>query len=306
MIDTYVEAIAQADLFVVSGAGAVVDEFAPLALTVLEQIETVRRRHARVAMMGQGLGPIDDVQLRRRCAHVLPQLDVLGLREGHTGPALLGSLGVVGPTIEMTGDDAVALAARTRAQELGRALGVNLRRARYARVGDAAQRLVRDALADFVQWRQVPLEPLPISFVAKEDDLSSIAAVLPRGYGCNTSRAWVPPSVMAERVARCRVVLTGSYHAAVFALAQGIPVVGLSASPYYDQKFSGLKDLYGAACQKFDVRSGVDGATPRLVEALVEAWEHAPELRNPALEVSDDLAESSRRLYSTLIPIAES
>ena len=35
------------------------------------------------------------------------------------------------------------------------------------------------------------------------------------------------------------VEVTGSYHAGVFALAQGIPVVGLLQSAYYEQKFIG-------------------------------------------------------------------
>ena len=42
--------------------------------------------------------------------------------------------------------------------------------------------------------------------------------------------------------------MTGAYHAAVFALAQGIPVVCLSNSPYYLAKFQGLEDLFGVGC----------------------------------------------------------
>ena len=51
-----------------------------------------------------------------------------------------------------------------------------------------------------------------------------------------------------KQTARCRVVVTGAYHAAVFALAQGIPVVCLSNSPYYLAKFQGLEDLFGSGC----------------------------------------------------------
>ena len=47
-------------------------------------------------------------------------------------------------------------------------------------------------------------------------------------------------ALVIERVGECRVVVTGSYHGAVFALAQGIPVVALVKSPYYVNKMAGL------------------------------------------------------------------
>jgi polysaccharide pyruvyl transferase WcaK-like protein len=56
-------------------------------------------------------------------------------------------------------------------------------------------------------------------------------------------------------VSRCRVVVTGSYHAGVFALAQGIPVVATAASRYYHDKFSGLADLFGGGGDIVDVGS---------------------------------------------------
>jgi polysaccharide pyruvyl transferase WcaK-like protein len=45
------------------------------------------------------------------------------------------------------------------------------------------------------------------------------------------------------------VVVAGSYHAAVFALSQGIPVVALVKSPYYVNKMVGLGDQFGAGCE---------------------------------------------------------
>ena len=48
------------------------------------------------------------------------------------------------------------------------------------------------------------------------------------------------PQLVIDRVGECKVVVTGSYHGAVFALAQGIPVVALVKSPYYVNKMAGL------------------------------------------------------------------
>lgn len=44
-----------------------------------------------------------------------------------------------------------------------------------------------------------------------------------------------------ERIQRCRHVVTGSYQAAVLALAQGIAAVGLTRSPYYDARLLGQR-----------------------------------------------------------------
>jgi colanic acid/amylovoran biosynthesis protein len=44
-------------------------------------------------------------------------------------------------------------------------------------------------------------------------------------------------------------VITGTYHGAIFALAQGIPVIGLANSDEYFYKLSGLTDEFGQGCQ---------------------------------------------------------
>ena len=50
------------------------------------------------------------------------------------------------------------------------------------------------------------------------------------------------PRAIIKRIGRCRVVVTGSYHVAVFALSQGIPAICLANSEYYEIKFRGLAD----------------------------------------------------------------
>ena len=57
------------------------------------------------------------------------------------------------------------------------------------------------------------------------------------------------PWALARQVGRCRIVVSGAYHVAVFALAQGIPVVGLSSSRYYDDKFEGLAAMFGTGLE---------------------------------------------------------
>ena len=57
-----------------------------------------------------------------------------------------------------------------------------------------------------------------------------------------------------NQIARCRVVITGSYHAGVFALSQGIPVVAIVNSDYYSSKFIGLADQFGGGVEIVDLK----------------------------------------------------
>ena len=62
-------------------------------------------------------------------------------------------------------------------------------------------------------------------------------------------------------IARCRLVVTGSYHAALFALSMGVPAIGIATSRYYEDKFLGLADQFGPRLlRRLHVRSGLAGA----------------------------------------------
>lgn len=72
------------------------------------------------------------------------------------------------------------------------------------------------------------------------------------------------PQQLADRAARCRVIVTGSYHAAVFGLAAGVPAVCITNSTYYDLKFRGLSAQFPGGCHI--VRPG-----PRFKHELTKA-----------------------------------
>ena len=86
---------------------------------------------------------------------------------------------------------------------------------------------------------------VPISHYPTEVDGAVNAALL--GAWSEPADEVVTPLGVVEHISRCRAVVTGSYHAAVFALAQGIPAVGLTGSAYYDAKFAGLADQFGGS-----------------------------------------------------------
>jgi colanic acid/amylovoran biosynthesis protein len=103
------------------------------------------------------------------------------------------------------------------------------------------------------------------------------------------------PEDVIRLIGRCRVVVTGSYHGGVFALAQGIPVVGLVQSPYYEQKFTGLQEQFPGGCRMIDFRRPV--ASSEIEDAIRSAWESAEGVRESLLEAAARQIELSRATY---------
>jgi polysaccharide pyruvyl transferase WcaK-like protein len=295
-VDCFVSAVRSADLLVVSGAGAITDEFAPLALTILDLVELASRRGIPTAMMGQGIGPISRRSLNRRAAAVLPRVDLIGLRERVCGLPLLRSFGVPEERIRVTGDDAMELAFRAGSSTDGaHALGVSIRRSRYSGVTDPAQASVATALRRAAEELEADLTSLPISSYEKEDDASAIGEMLQTAV-----EAEIPatPLELIDRTRSCRVVVTGSYHAAVFALAQGTPAIGLAASEYYRAKFAGLIDLFGPECRV--VRLDLPDLSAALSHEIREAWVATPEARSQLRRAAQGQVDASNAAYREL------
>ena len=92
--------------------------------------------------------------------------------------------------------------------------------------------------------------------------------------------------------------MTGAYHAAVFALSQGIPVVGISASDDYTAKFLGLEDQFGVGCET--VLLGASGASEKLAGALERAWQLAEKVRVPLQEAARRQIALSQGAYERI------
>ncbi|HTX21590.1 MAG TPA: polysaccharide pyruvyl transferase family protein [Candidatus Aquilonibacter sp.] len=93
------------------------------------------------------------------------------------------------------------------------------------------------------------------------------------------------PLKVIRPISTCRVVITGSYHAAVFALAQGIPVVGFVQSAYYRDKFCGLADEFGCGC--ILLRGDDPEFSKKLGTAIDELWARAGELKPKLLAAAE-------------------
>ncbi len=295
-LDAFVEAISDADLFVVCGAGGFTDSTRDWNISTLNTVEEAVYRGVPVLMFGQGMGPLSDSHVQCRARKVLPEVRLLSLREGRAGPAVAESLGIKPSRIMTTGDEAVELAYEARVSEPGKGLGINLRVASYSNVSHDMIDNVRSVLQEFARRHNASLLPVPIAFHASANDHLTIQQLL-KGFD-NQSDGGVTlntPLKVIKQAGMCRIVVTGAYHAAVFALSQGIPVVGLSASDDYAAKFLGLQDQFGLGCEMVTL-DAVD-VTERLGEAIEKAWKSAEEVRPLLLEAARRQIEMSQGAY---------
>ena len=292
------EVLREADLVLVSGGGAMTDAFLPHPLMILDRLELGTLLGKVTAMVGQGIGPIGDPLLAARMRAVLPSVDLIALRERRAGAPLLQTFGVSPERLHMTGDDAIELAyehARiSDGTNLANAVGVNLRRAEYSGVSPELAMMVAEVLGDHARRRASELLPVPISHHPGESDATTLGAIL----GGDGGAALQTPLEVIEQVARCRLVVTGSYHAAVFAVAQGIPAVGLSGSAYYADKFGGLADLFPEGCSV--VALDAPDARERLAAAVERGWDQATATRTALLSAAERQVDASRAAFMSL------
>ena len=81
-VDEFLHALYDADIFVSSGAGAFNDEFASLAISILDLLQMAKETGAVTAVLGHGVGPITEPALLRRAREVLPGIDIVTLQGG--------------------------------------------------------------------------------------------------------------------------------------------------------------------------------------------------------------------------------
>ena len=301
----YLEAILRADLVVASGGGYITDFFKGHAEIVLDTLRMAIRLGKPIAMMGQGLGPIQHPALLDKVRRILPQVALIALREGRAAPRLLDTLGVAPERVIITGDDAVEVAYQMRPSRLGEGMGVNLRIASYAEVGSKLTRIIRAALHEAAKTCRAPLVPVPISFRPWDSDVEALRLLM-AGYEpvWNGQGDLDAPQAVIGQVRRCRLVVTGSYHGAVFALAQGIPAIGLARSAYYVDKFLGLAEQFGQGCRVVQLDEGT--LQEQLRYSIAEVWRSAEQMRPRLLEAAARQVEKGRAAYWRLAEVMAS
>ena len=315
----FAAAFRDSNLVVVSGAGGITDHAANWARPVMQLLHVAAGRRKTTAMFSHGLGPLTDSELIEQARSALPKLHLLALREGCYGPALAGQIGVPADRTVVTGDDAIELAYNARRSEPGSGIGFNLRVSSSANTPQSLVERMRPLIHDIATDLSSFLIPLPVSFnersqrtaneqyLALPDDTDA-ATLKKLGIGwlqdADGGETLNTPAGLIEAVGNCRIVITGAYHAAVFALSQGIPVICLANSTYFRDKFSGLIDQFG---NHGIILSPADPSFEHdLRDAAQRLWSAAERLRRPLLQAAARQIELGYWAYGKLAESAVS
>jgi polysaccharide pyruvyl transferase WcaK-like protein len=290
-----------ADLVIATGGGYMNDLF-HMANNVLNTLQLAVTLQKKTAIFGNGLGPLRDSKTLLKAKCTLPAIDVIGLRENRVGPSLLKSFGVASERVIVTGDDAIELSYQARKDVLGDGIGVNLRIASYSDVSFDAIESVRKSLHSIARFYDIKLIPVPIARYSapapkfEEPDSVSIKKLI-EGFTDQSDGGLHldTPEKVIENVSLCRVVVTGSYHAGVFALSQGIPVVALAKSEYYVDKFLGLAVQFGIGCEVVFLND--KNLEETLTSTIQKLWSQAEDLRPKLLESAKSQIELSLSAY---------
>ncbi len=298
----FLNAVERADLLLICGQGGLTDHAHSHAMQLLSLIEMAVRRRIPVAMVSQGIGPMKNAELLSAAAAVLPHAQLIALRENRAGLDLLTQLGVDRARVVTTGDDAIELAYEARSADPGDALGVNLRVARSSGVGSDFIPVFREVISTFLANHEVPVVPLPIGRGIASADCRTLRDVLEGIANDSDGGEWLDmPLKVIEQAGRCRLVITGAYHAAVFALAQGIPTVCIAKSQYFIDKFLGLEAQFGVGCSVVMVDS------PRVKEETIAAmdrlWRSAPDLRDSLQQAALRQLNAGREAYGRIVDL---
>lgn len=287
------QSVRQADLVLSSGGGFINDIFWAHTVGVLSVLRMAQRLGKPTAMFGQGIGPgpLTNPFLKRLVNQTIPRLLLIGVREELGSVPLLRAHGVEQERIRVTGDDALLLAVLPKRPQTGTSIGLNMRVAFYSGidanvasraatvVSESARRHGAASVALPVSAHKVGV---PLQFRVESDQAT---APLVNGADCGNSMAGQQeiahiqtPGELIERAAQCRVIVTASYHAAVFGLAAGVPTVCVTNSSYYDLKFRGLAAQFpGGGC--YFVRPG-RLFERELSDAIDKAWETSEACRD--------------------------
>ena len=205
--------------------------------------------------------------------------------------------------VTVTGDDAIELACSVRQPTIGSDLGICLRVADYSPVGARAKEVVGQVVRAAASEQDAALVPLIISEYRSEDRRSTLPLVTNHPRVVAPLGRFVPARDVARRVSRCRVLVTGAYHMGVFALSQGIPVVGLTSSEYYDDKFLGLCDMFEGGLQLVHLDDPELGT--QLSNSIRELWQQAPVLRDGLRRRADEQLRASTELFGRIFELVE-
>lgn len=254
-VEKWLDLVASMDCVIATGGGYINDSFIFHATGICNTLSFAQNLYKPTAMLGQGIGPISDKVLKEKIIRVLQSVQLISLREKLTGLAILKKWKINSDVIKVTGDDALEFAIGGADSSIEKnCAGINLRLSNYSGISTAQVNLLREFLKDFHEKMSLPYMPIPIDCSEKDSDEKSIMQLIDQRDISKDYKFPKMPEDLCKLIACCKFVITGSYHAAIFSVAQGIPVIGLVHSQYYQYKFDGIIDMFGSGVFVVDFR----------------------------------------------------
>ena len=292
-----IEAIRASDAFAVAGGGNMASLWPMHVYERATLAELARRAGKPYVVTGQTIGPVLDGDDRALVAELLSGAELVGLRE-RASFELVRTLGVPESRLTATIDDASFVG-------LGPGLGVGVGPSTDAATGAAAAAAPycavslsahvgaadRTAFAEAVARlldRVVDETGLEVVFLAhwaslRSDDERGDSLLHRAVIDRMTRPARVEPTTdtaAAARFAReASLHLTSRYHPAVFAVAAGVPTVGIAVDDYTTVKLTGALANFGQS-SVVSAEQMLAGSADRIVldawgarDAVRTAWE---------------------------------
>lgn len=300
--DAFYEQVRAADAVVAAGGGYINDFYHEHAWKVLATLSLAQGLRRPTAMFGAGLGPITRHDLRWRAGQILPRLRVLALREAALGPRVVRELCATDVQIVISGDDAVPVALRQAVGPISdrNAIGVNLRLSADAEVPESALASVREGIEHAAARHAATIVPLVIrTQLSPVNDVTSAERIFGPAIDLSAARTVTTPQQALQQVARCRVVVTGAYHNAVFALSMGIPVVGLCRSTYYTAKLRGVAEGFGTGMSIISLDD--PALSQRLPAEIARWWTQAASVAAPLRDAARRQTELGESAYGQFL-----
>lgn len=258
-------AIKYSDGLVISGAGAINDDYSPHGVSSWGLIvQWAKQLGTPVAIVGQGIGPLTHDHDRKSVAKMLGAAELVTVRE-RGSQQLVAKLSSTSIVPKVTPDWALTIVP----MEDDRALAAELHNKLFAgnpflvvsvHRRHTTSRRVIDKLALTLEGivksaRDRGMQTLFVSNMTAEgysDDRETAQLLIRRWSSENRANLIIQSEPMTPRVtrallARASGLVATRYHPMVFAFAEGTPCVGISYDSYYDQKLGGLSELFSVS-----------------------------------------------------------
>jgi polysaccharide pyruvyl transferase WcaK-like protein len=294
----YYQLFSEIDLVVMTGGGYVTDVFMGETVRKLEILSIAKAMGKTTIAFGQGLGPVEDKYFFSRVKLLASSIDLLALRESRAGIDLIKKMNIPLNKVSITGDDAIELAYNARKNSIGSSIGISLRMAPYSGIDEIFIDSLKREIRKFSYSKNADLLPIPIQQSTNKNSISdcdSIARIINDVSINEQCRALDTPFKVINQAGLCRLVIAGSYHAAVFSLSQGIPCICIAKSQYYADKFLGLANQFGSGCEVLFLSD--EDFINKLVNKLDYLWENAFLMRENLLKAALIQIEAGKQFY---------